>query len=71
MYEKMSECDDETQEMEYLKQIITIRERMEDNPPKKCILLLLDKIELAKYEIENSDEDTLVIYEMLAEDFEG
>lgn len=41
---------------------------MEENTEKKCILLLLDKIELAKYQIENTDEDTLD--EIFEDDFE-
>lgn len=43
---------------------------MEDTPNKKCILLLLDKIELAKYSIETLDEDTLVVYEIFEDNFE-
>ncbi len=41
---------------------------MEENTEKKCILLLLDKIELAKYQIENTDEDSLD--EIFEDDFE-
>ncbi|CAD8048120.1 unnamed protein product [Paramecium sonneborni] len=69
LYEEMEECENEKQSMNMLKKIIQIREQMDQSEKKKCVSLLLDKIEYARYLIENQQMEDKLVQEVLSDDY--
>ncbi|CAD8043435.1 unnamed protein product [Paramecium primaurelia] len=69
LYDQMEDCENENQQMDMLRKIIEIREEMDQSEKKKCVSLLLDKIEYARYLIENQQMEDKLVQEVLSDDF--
>ncbi|CAD8149084.1 unnamed protein product [Paramecium pentaurelia] len=69
LFNEMEGCENEHQQMDMLRKIIGIREEMDKSENKKCVSLLLDKIEYARYLIENQQLEDKLVQEVLVDDF--